>query len=79
MMANKNLIIILAATAILISASVYYLSQVNQASVNDTTREFQEVTKQSSSDDTESIESDLEDTSFEDSDKELLDIEAELK
>ncbi len=79
MTTNKNLLIILAAAAILLSVGVYYLSQVNQASEAEGARQFQEVSSQSSSDDTESIESDLDDTSFEDSDKELIDIEAELK
>lgn len=75
---NKNLIIILAASVILISAWVYYMSQVNSVTVDDYRREFQKVTKQSSSDETEKIEEDLEDTDFDDLDTELQDIETEI-
>lgn len=75
---SKNLIIILAAGVILLSAWVYYMSQVNQASVSESEREFRQVTQQSSSDETGEIEEDLEATDFEDLDSELTDIEAEL-
>ena len=77
MKTNKNLLIILAAAVILISAWVYYMSQINMA-VSDSEREFRAVTQQSSSDETDAIEEDLEDTDFEDIDSELLDIETEL-
>lgn len=75
---SKNLIIILAASAILLSAWVYYLSQTNSAVVNDYQREFQKVTSQSSSDEADDIDKDLDETDFEELDSELLDIEAEL-
>ncbi len=75
---SKNLIIVLAASVILLSAWVYYMSQSNKVSVDDYQREFQAVTKQSSSDDAEDIEEDLDETEFENLDTELLDIEAEL-
>lgn len=78
MKANKNLLIILAAAVILISAGVYYLSQVNQGAIVDSDRDFREITTQSSSDETEEIEKDLDETDFEDLDKELPDIETEL-
>lgn len=76
---SKNLIIILAAGVILLSAWVYYMSQVNQASVSESEREFRQVTQQSSSDETGEIEEDLEATDFEDLDSELTDIEAEIQ
>lgn len=76
---NKNLLIILAAAVILLSAWVYYMSQVNQSTVSDSEREFRAVTQQSASDETEAIEKDLNETDFEDLDKELTDIEAELE
>lgn len=74
---NRNLIVMLAAAVILITAGVYYLSQTANVAV-DYQREFQAVTKQSSSDDTEEIENDLDDTKFDDLDNELTGIEAEL-
>ena len=75
---NKNLLIVLAAGAIILSAWTYYLSQANRSATTDPEREFAELTRQSSSDDTEEIEADLEETDFEDLDKELVDIETEL-
>lgn len=78
MTSNKNLIIILAASLILLIAGTYYLSQVNQSPISEGERELQMLRKQSSSDETEDIESDLKDTDFEDLDNELMNIEAEL-
>jgi len=75
---SKNLIIILAASVILLSAWVYYMSQINSGTANDYQREFQSVTKQSASDDAEDIEKDLDETDFEGLDAELPGIEAEL-
>lgn len=74
---SRNLIIILASAVILLSAWVYYLSQAKTTMV-DYQREFQAVSKQSSSDDTKEIKSDLDDTNFDDLDTEVSGIEAEL-
>ena len=78
MKASKNLIILLAAAAILIMAWVIYLSQANQTPTQEAERELMEITKQSSSNETEAIETDLNETDFTQLDKDLLDIEAEL-
>lgn len=78
MKANKNLIIILAATAILLSTWVYYLSQKNQMVQRSTVGQFPEVSQQSSSDEPAAIESDLIKTSFDDVDSDVLGIQTEL-
>lgn len=75
-MPSKNLLIALAASVILLVSGSYYLSQRNQATVSQD--QFRAVTKQSSSDETEEIEKDLDETKFEGTDDDLLKLETEL-
>lgn len=72
---SKNLIIVLAAGVILISAWVYYMSQRNQMGK---TSRFPEITEQSSSDSPAAIEQDLNKTSFDGVDSDVLGIQTEL-
>lgn len=78
-MKSKTFLLILAACAVVILGVVgYVLSTGKYQDVANYKNEIRNIQSQSSSDETESIEKDLNETSFDDLDKELLEIEAEL-
>ena len=74
---NKNFIIIL---AIAIAGFIFFINSTGffDTAKKDVSNRFDEVTTQSSSDEIETIEADLEQTDFSDIDRELQEIENEL-
>lgn len=77
-MNKKNTILVLAVALIFFVAVAYWLSTSGYAENLLFTREIKQAQKQSTSDEIEAIEKDLQETDLSDIDKELEDIEAEL-
>lgn len=77
-MNKKNTILVLAAALIFFTAVAYWLWSSKYVENLIFSGEIKQIQKQSTSDEVEAIEKDLQETGLSDVDKELEDIEAEL-